>query len=57
MVSYGSGAGSDAFLWRVNKEIVHIQQARKKNKLFVQQQIRDKIYIDYTRYLQQTHKI
>lgn len=57
MVSYGSGAGSDAFLWRVNKEIVHIQEARKKNKLFVQDQISNKIYIDYTRYLQQTHKI
>lgn len=57
MVSYGSGAGSDAFLWRVNKEIVHIQEIRKKNKLCVQDQIKDKIYIDYTRYLQQTHKI
>lgn len=57
MISYGSGAGSDAFLWRVNKEIVQIQQTRKKNKLFVQQQIRNKTYIDYTRYLQQTHKI
>jgi hydroxymethylglutaryl-CoA synthase len=57
MVSYGSGAGSDAFLWRVNKEIVHIQDFRKKNKLCVQDQIKNKIYIDYTRYLQQTHKI
>jgi hydroxymethylglutaryl-CoA synthase len=57
MVSYGSGAGSDAFLWRVNKEIVQIQGYRKKNKLCVQDQIKDKIYVDYTRYLQQTHKI
>lgn len=57
MVSYGSGAGSDAFLWKVNKEIAHIQTLRKKNKLFVQDQIKNKIYIDYTRYLQQTHKI
>lgn len=57
MVSYGSGAGSDTFLWRVNKGIVHIQATRKKNKLYVQQQIKNKIYIDYTRYLQQTHKI
>jgi len=57
MVSYGSGAGSDAFLWRVNKEIVRIQKARKKNKLCVQDQIRNKIYIDYTGYLRQTHKV
>ena len=45
MVSYGSGAGSDAFLWRVNKEIVRIQEVRKKNKLYVQDQIKNKIYI------------
>jgi hydroxymethylglutaryl-CoA synthase len=57
MVSYGSGAGSDAFLWRVNKGITHIQEARKKNKLCVHDQIKNKIYIDYSRYLQQTHKI
>lgn len=57
MVSYGSGAGSDAFLWKVNKEIVQVQESRKKNKFFVQNQIKDKIYIDYVRYLQQTHKI
>ena len=57
MVSYGSGAGSDAFLWRVNKEIARIQAVRKKNKLLVQNQIKNKIYIDYTRYLQLTHKI
>ena len=57
MVSYGSGAGSDAFLWRVNKEIARIQNVRKKNKLLVQDQIKNKIYIDYTRYLQLTHKI
>jgi hydroxymethylglutaryl-CoA synthase len=57
MVSYGSGAGSDAFLWRVNKGITHIQEVRKKNKLCVQDQISNKIYIDYTQYLQQTHKI
>ncbi len=57
MVSYGSGAGSDAFLWKVNKGITHIQEVRKKNKLCVHDQIKNKIYIDYTRYLQQTHKI
>lgn len=57
MASYGSGAGSDAFLWRVDKEIVHLQDYRKKNKICVQDQIKDKIYISYIDYLRQTHKL
>jgi hydroxymethylglutaryl-CoA synthase len=57
MVSYGSGAGSDAFLWRVNRGIAGIQETRKKKHLSVRKQVANKIYIDYTRYLQQTHKI
>lgn len=57
MVSYGSGAGSDAFLLKVNKEIIHLQEFRKKNKICVQDQIRDRIYISYTDYLRQTHKL
>ena len=57
MVSFGSGAGSDAFLWQVNEEIIRIQETRKKNKLRVQDQIKNKSYIDYIGYLQQTHKI
>lgn len=36
MVSYGSGAGSDGFLWQVNKEIIQIQKYRKMNKLIIQ---------------------
>ncbi|MBI2405264.1 hydroxymethylglutaryl-CoA synthase [Candidatus Gottesmanbacteria bacterium] len=50
MVSYGSGAGSDAFLWEVTREI-------SKRKPMVQEQIGDKTYIDYVQYLKQTHKI
>lgn len=57
MTSYGSGAGSDSFLWKVNKEIIQLQRYRKKNKLFVHNQISNKVYIDYTTYLQHTHKI
>lgn len=57
MVSFGSGAGSDAFLWEVNKEIIDIQKTRESDKSRVQDQIKNKIYIDYARYLQQTHKI
>lgn len=57
MVSYGSGAGSDAFLWQVNKEVLRIQEFRKKNKMFVWSQIINKEYVDYTRYLKLTGKI
>lgn len=57
MVSFGSGAGSDAFLWKVNPQISRIQEMRKKNKLLVSDQIKDKFYIDYASYLQKTHKI
>ena len=57
MVSYGSGAGSDAFLWKVNKEIEQIQKYRKRNKIFVRNQIMNKKYIDYSTYLKLTHKI
>jgi hydroxymethylglutaryl-CoA synthase len=57
MVSYGSGAGSDAFLWEVTKEITNVQQFRKNNKQSVRQQIENKTYIDYVGYLKKTHKI
>lgn len=57
MVSYGSGAGSDAFLWKVTDKIVKNQKVRVKNKETVQDQIENKTYIDYVGYLKQTHKI
>jgi hydroxymethylglutaryl-CoA synthase len=57
MVSYGSGAGSDAFLWQVNKKIVQIQKYRKRNKILVHSQILNKEYVDYAKYLKLTHKI
>lgn len=50
MVSYGSGAGSDAFVWQVTDEIL-------KRKPKIQKEIKKKIYIDYVQYLKQTHKI
>lgn len=56
MVSYGSGAGSDAFLWKVTDAI----EKRKNNKAAgqtVQDQIAHKNYIDYVQYLKMTHKI
>lgn len=56
MVSYGSGAGSDAFLWKATDRILEIQHQRKKLHLLVADQIKRKTYIDYLGYLKQTHK-
>ncbi len=50
MVSYGSGAGSDAFLWEC-------QRSNVKGQMSVKDQIQDKTYIDYIQYLKQTHKL
>lgn len=50
MVSYGSGAGSDGFIWEVTNE--HTKPVGS-----VSEQIEKKEYIDYVGYLKQTHKI
>ncbi len=57
MASYGSGAGSDAFLWQVGKGITDIQKKRENRGELVHQQIAHKMSIDYIGYLKQTHKI
>lgn len=57
MVSYGSGAGSDAFLWRTTEEIVKSTKHKVQSKDTVRDQIQRKRYIDYTQYLKQIHKI
>lgn len=57
MVSYGSGAGSDAFLWRTTNELVKNQKTKAQSRDMVRQQVERKIYIDYPEYLKQTHKI
>jgi hydroxymethylglutaryl-CoA synthase len=57
MVSYGSGAGSDAFLWETTPEIVKIQKFRADNKYTVKQNSDQNMFIDYAQYLKQTHKI
>ena len=46
MVSYGSGAGSDGFLWKVNDGIM-ISRTAPRSKQLVHQQIENKTYIDY----------
>ena len=57
MASYGSGAGSDAFLWKVEDEILTLQKKRKEQETTVRHQMANKTYIDYIGYLKQTHKI
>jgi len=57
MVSYGSGAGSDAFLWKTTEELAKSQKLKVKIRGTVRDQIQNKNYIDYTQYLKQIHKI
>lgn len=57
MVSYGSGAGSDAFVWETTEELIKRQKVKEKNNALVRQQIENKTYISYVQYLKQTHKI
>lgn len=57
MVSYGSGAGSDAFLWQATDLLPHIQMIKKQTGTTVREQVAKKTYIDYVGYLKQTHKL
>ncbi len=57
MVSYGSGAGSDAFVWETTPLLPRMQKIRGKQQSLVTQQIVKKQYVDYVGYLKQTHKI
>lgn len=57
MVSYGSGAGSDGFLWEVTEDINQLQQKRKKAKRLLSDYIGDGMRIDYTTYLKHTGKL
>lgn len=52
-VSYGSGAGSDGFIFETTKEILR----KQKKTVSVLKQMEDKIYISYSAYLRQTHAI
>lgn len=57
MVSYGSGAGSDAFIWETTDELAKIQKEKVNHQQAVHDQILKKTYIDYVQFLKQTHKI
>lgn len=57
MVSYGSGAGSDAFVWETTEAITRLQKARAAAGYLIEDQTRQKTYIDYVQFLKQTHKL
>lgn len=52
-VSYGSGAGSDGFIFETTKTLT----AKQKNTLPVAKQIEDKSYVSYATYLKHTHTL
>lgn len=57
MVSYGSGAGSDAFVWETLPDLTGVQEARRKQKCLITDQIDQKSYVDYVQFLKMTHKL
>jgi len=57
MVSYGSGAGSDAFLWEVTENIEDIKETRNTHKTTVISQLSQPTYISYVEYLKHTRSI
>jgi hydroxymethylglutaryl-CoA synthase len=52
-VSYGSGAGSDGFIFETTLQLTK----KQKKTVSVTEQIAKKIYISYAQYLKQTHSI
>jgi hydroxymethylglutaryl-CoA synthase len=52
MVSYGSGSGSDAFVWKVREKIKHHRSGPK-----VKSYIERKRYVDYATYLRHRGQI
>lgn len=52
-VSYGSGAGSDGFIFETTSHI----RSKQKRVIPVTQQIEQKKYLSYAEYLKQTHSI
>lgn len=57
MVSYGSGAGSDAFAWEVTDGILELQRKRKSAGVLVADYLAHTKEISYAQYLKQTRKL
>jgi hydroxymethylglutaryl-CoA synthase len=54
MVSYGSGAGSDAFVWRVTDRIKEARELAVKTTTLLDE---NQFYVDYGTYAKYRHKI
>jgi hydroxymethylglutaryl-CoA synthase len=54
MCSYGSGAGSDAFVWRVTKRIDEVRDKAVRTRKLLEENL---IYVDYGTYAKYRHKI
>lgn len=52
MCSYGSGSGSDAFIWEITENISSYKQGKT-----LAAQIEDKVYVDYQKYINNLRKI
>lgn len=57
MVSYGSGAGSDAFVWETTEQLSYLQKEKTKTKQLVATQVQQRTYVDYIQFLKLTHKL
>ena len=57
MVSYGSGAGSDGFIFETTDALMALQKKRKITGDRVMDHINRRMPIDYLTYLQKTHKL
>ncbi len=57
MVSYGSGAGSDAFVGETTEALNEMQKQKQKNKQTVADHVGQKTLINYVQFLKQTHKL
>lgn len=57
LISYGSGAGSDALFFRVQEGIAKVQQQRQTKGITVDDYLSHTIPVSYLTYLQLTHKI
>ena len=54
MCSYGSGASSDAFVWRVTDRIAEVRDSAVRTRTLLEQNV---MYIDYGMYAKFRHKI
>jgi len=54
MCSYGSGAGSDSFIWKVTERINEVRDLAVRTRKLLEENL---IYVDYGTYAKYRHKI